>query len=373
MSIFDDHYANNAGADHLADIFGTEKDKVNCPFYWKIGACRHGEKCSRNHNKPALSQTLLIPHMYPNPLSAPILDTQGHPLEYDKEFLQENFDEFYEDVFDECSKFGRIEELNVCENVAEHMLGNVYVKYSRESEAQKALDGLKNRYYAGRVMAPEFSPVTDFKEARCKLYEQTVCERGGSCNFMHLKKVSDDLGYDLFGDRFRHIKYGYGSGKGGDRSSGGGSYHHHHRDERDRPSSYHHGGSSRDYHRSSRSSRDYYYDRDERRSSRSDRDYRGSSGSGRSSHGSSRSSYDRDRGDYKQGRKYENSGTASTTRRSRTPPSSYEWADTSNAGQKRKRNVDSPATDAFVSLSLDTNSNNDGGTSKKMRHQEHQE
>ena len=24
-------------ADHLASIFGTEKDRVNCPFYFKIG------------------------------------------------------------------------------------------------------------------------------------------------------------------------------------------------------------------------------------------------------------------------------------------------------------------------------------------------
>ncbi|CDY21243.1 BnaC02g28800D [Brassica napus] len=28
-------------AEHLASIFGTEKDRVNCPFYLKIGACRH--------------------------------------------------------------------------------------------------------------------------------------------------------------------------------------------------------------------------------------------------------------------------------------------------------------------------------------------
>lgn len=27
-------------AEHLASIFGTEKDRVNCPFYFKIG-CVH--------------------------------------------------------------------------------------------------------------------------------------------------------------------------------------------------------------------------------------------------------------------------------------------------------------------------------------------
>ena len=36
------------GATHLARIHGTEEDKVNCPFYFKIGACRHGDRCSRH-------------------------------------------------------------------------------------------------------------------------------------------------------------------------------------------------------------------------------------------------------------------------------------------------------------------------------------
>jgi hypothetical protein len=39
--------SNIFGAEHLADIYGTEKDKVNCSFYWKIGACFHGEKCTK--------------------------------------------------------------------------------------------------------------------------------------------------------------------------------------------------------------------------------------------------------------------------------------------------------------------------------------
>ena len=28
---------NRGGAEHLARIHGTEEDKVNCPFYFKIG------------------------------------------------------------------------------------------------------------------------------------------------------------------------------------------------------------------------------------------------------------------------------------------------------------------------------------------------
>ena len=54
-------------AEHLASIFGTERDRVNCPFYFKIGACRHGDRCSRLHTKPSISPTLLLSNMYQRP------------------------------------------------------------------------------------------------------------------------------------------------------------------------------------------------------------------------------------------------------------------------------------------------------------------
>lgn len=41
------------------------------------------------------------------------------------------------------------QELNVCDNVNEHLLGNVYVKYAIEDDAEKALKALQGRYYAG--------------------------------------------------------------------------------------------------------------------------------------------------------------------------------------------------------------------------------
>ena len=41
--------------------------RVNCSFFFKIGACRHGERCSRLHNKPTFSQTILLQNLYINP------------------------------------------------------------------------------------------------------------------------------------------------------------------------------------------------------------------------------------------------------------------------------------------------------------------
>lgn len=45
------------------------------------------------------------------------------------EEMQEHYDNFFEDVFVECEdKYGVIEEMNVCDNLGDHLVGNVYIK-----------------------------------------------------------------------------------------------------------------------------------------------------------------------------------------------------------------------------------------------------
>jgi len=171
-------------AEYLSSIFGTEKDKVNCPFYFKIGACTHGDKCKRRHNKPTMSQTLLLTGMYQNPVLQPGFDPKR---------AQEQFDDFYEDIWEELSTYGEIEELNVCDNLCAHLLGNVYVKYYDEESAERAIKALTGRFYGGKAVVAEYSPVTDFREGSCRQFEKNECVRGSSCNFMHLKTVSRDL------------------------------------------------------------------------------------------------------------------------------------------------------------------------------------
>ena len=115
-------------ANYLASIFGTEQDKVrkppaykshkliantnpqvNCSFYYKIGACRHGDRCSRKHVKPSYSQTILLPNLYQNPAFDP--KNKMNPSQ-----LQNHFDAFYEDFWCEMCKYGLIEEVVVCDN-----------------------------------------------------------------------------------------------------------------------------------------------------------------------------------------------------------------------------------------------------------------
>lgn len=195
-------------AKRLADIIGTEEDKVNCSFYFKIGACRHGDNCTRIHLKPTMSQTILIPHMYDNPPAAIALSGGTKlPDEMIKETVR-HFEDFYEEVFLEMANFGEIEDMIICDNIGDHVIGNVYVKFCEEEDAERAMKGLTGRYYAGKLIVPEYSPVTNFGDAKCRQFEDGTCSRGGYCNFMHLKYVSKSFKRSLFKQMYEeHPEY----------------------------------------------------------------------------------------------------------------------------------------------------------------------
>ena len=55
---------------------------------------------------------MYFPHFFP---------AGGDPSQLDPKKVQEEFDDFYEEVYEELAKYGEIEELNVCENLGDHM------------------------------------------------------------------------------------------------------------------------------------------------------------------------------------------------------------------------------------------------------------
>ncbi|KAF0287907.1 Splicing factor U2af subunit [Amphibalanus amphitrite] len=161
-------------AEYLASIFGTEKD----------------------------NQTIVLQNLYVNPQNSAKSADGSHLANVSDEEMQEHFDNFFEDVFVECeTKYGEIEEMNVCDNLGDHLVGNVYIKFRREEDAEKAVEDLKNRWFGGRPIHAELSPVTDFREACCRQYEVGECTRSGFCNFMHLKPISRELRKELYGRR----------------------------------------------------------------------------------------------------------------------------------------------------------------------------
>lgn len=158
----------------------------NCAFFLKVGACRHGDACTRRHDRPRSSQVVLVPGIYQNPV---LRVKEGEKRDRRKE--EDDFDQFFIDVFEEVQKFGEVDQLVVVDNASNHMLGNVYIKYLAPEDAEECVKGLDGRYYQGSLCKPELSPVRDFSyhQSRCRQFDQGRCDRGDACNFMHVIRV----------------------------------------------------------------------------------------------------------------------------------------------------------------------------------------
>uniref|UniRef100_A0A6N2L576 RRM domain-containing protein n=1 Tax=Salix viminalis TaxID=40686 RepID=A0A6N2L576_SALVM len=94
-------------AEHLASIFGAEKDRVSCPFY----------------SRPELVDTV----------TNALVSTPNHARPYS--FL----------IKHELSKYGEIESLNVRDNLADHLVGDVNVQFREQERASNALQNLTGR------------------------------------------------------------------------------------------------------------------------------------------------------------------------------------------------------------------------------------
>ena len=112
--------------------------------------------------------------------------------------LQQDIDQFFEDFFIGLSAYGDLVEMHVCDNVGDHLIGNVYARYESEDDAARAVDELNMRWYNRRPLFAELSPVNDFREACCRQNETNECNRGGLCNFMHLRYPSPGLVRELY-------------------------------------------------------------------------------------------------------------------------------------------------------------------------------
>ncbi|XP_063457968.1 U2 small nuclear ribonucleoprotein auxiliary factor 35 kDa subunit-related protein 2 isoform X8 [Pan paniscus] len=171
------------------DFRVMEKDRANCPFYSKTGACRFGDRCSRKHNFPTSSPTLLIKSMFTTFGMEQCRRDDYDPdasLEYSEEETYQQFLDFYEDVLPEFKNVGKVIQFKVSCNLEPHLRGNVYVQYQSEEECQAAFSLFNGRWYAGRQLQCEFCPVTRWKMAICGLFEIQQCPRGKHCNFLHV-------------------------------------------------------------------------------------------------------------------------------------------------------------------------------------------
>lgn len=148
----------------------------NCTFYLKIGTCRHGDKCSKKHIKPTASRVLYLPNMYPGS------DIEG----------------YLTDVIAVIGQIAPINELMLSGNTNEHLKGSLYLKFRNEADAQKVCDKISDRWYAGRPLLCELSPINELSSACCRQSVTNECDRGSNCNYVHPMDLPSDLVRRLF-------------------------------------------------------------------------------------------------------------------------------------------------------------------------------
>ncbi|XP_040324286.1 U2 small nuclear ribonucleoprotein auxiliary factor 35 kDa subunit-related protein 2 isoform X1 [Herpailurus yagouaroundi] len=203
------------------DLRIMEKDRANCPFYSKTGACRFGDRCSRKHNFPSSSPTLLIKSMFTTFGMEQCRRDDYDPdasLEYSEEETYQQFLDFYDDVLPEFKNVGKVIQFKVSCNLEPHLRGNVYVQYQSEEECQAALSLFNGRWYAGRQLQCEFCPVTRWKMAICGLFEIQQCPRGKHCNFLHVFRNPNNEFWEANRDIYLSPdRTGSSFGKGSDR------------------------------------------------------------------------------------------------------------------------------------------------------------
>ncbi|XP_062521559.1 U2 small nuclear ribonucleoprotein auxiliary factor 35 kDa subunit-related protein 2-like [Corticium candelabrum] len=164
-------------------------DKKPCPFFVKTGACRFGDRCSKHHDWPVISSTLLIPNMFnifeldQQQLNEADQDVE---LEYDEREVYLKFIDFYEDIKPAFEDAGRVIQLKVCCNMEPHLRGNVYVQYENEEDASRAFTIFNGRWYAQHQLSVQFTSVNNWKAAICGLFHRNACPKGRYCNFLHV-------------------------------------------------------------------------------------------------------------------------------------------------------------------------------------------
>ncbi|XP_054627114.1 U2 small nuclear ribonucleoprotein auxiliary factor 35 kDa subunit-related protein 1 [Dunckerocampus dactyliophorus] len=251
-----------------SENFGTERDAANCSFFLKTGACRFGDRCSRKHVYPSTSSTLMIRGMFITfgMEQSRRDDYDGDAcLEHSEEELQESFIEFYHDVLPEFKTVGKVVQFKVSCNYEPHLRGNVYVQFDTEEQCREAFIKFNGRFYAGKQLHCEISPVTRWKNAICGLFDRKRCPKGKHCNFLHVFRNPGNEFWEA--DRDLHISPNHSIRGSHSERQGDRSWRHHHwsRSPLTSERSYSRREDDRHSERSGKS-RTAQYQRDERRS-----------------------------------------------------------------------------------------------------------
>jgi splicing factor U2AF 35 kDa subunit len=200
---------------------GERYTTEECKFWKRVGACRHGHSCAKRHNRPKVSKTVVFWNLFNNPVRTLFNKSNGKEnaekdsdvfstvdVHIDERKLQEEAERLYQDLFVELSmKYGEIETIVICGNYNVHIGGNVLVKFSDERAAANCVRSCNDRWYNGKPIFCELSPVARMEDSFCRPHlSHRGCERGDTCNMIHPREPRRDIKATLFASQKEFYK-----------------------------------------------------------------------------------------------------------------------------------------------------------------------
>ncbi|VUZ49720.1 unnamed protein product [Hymenolepis diminuta] len=180
--------------------FNWKREEL-CQFFWKTGACRYGDRCSRQHPLPPLHSSdiasLGLSHSNPPRLILIIENMFNHfslqcdPLEADETQLLIDYRDFYADVRPELENIcgGPLEVFRCCRNALPHLRGNVYIQFTQHPAiASDIALRLSSRLYDGKQLVARLAYLGEgWESAICGCQLRGKCPRGDiNCNYLHI-------------------------------------------------------------------------------------------------------------------------------------------------------------------------------------------
>jgi hypothetical protein len=186
---------------------GQQQQLQPCATYLKTGACRLGTQCVFLHKPPTTSRTVLLRGVWPGAasLGKQLVGDDALEADIDETERQNEILALHEDLSSELRSVGSsLRSVKILSNESPHLSGLVFVFFGAEMDAANAVATLNGRYYAGRQIQAELSPVQDWNQAVCASLPD--CPKGASCTFPHVYETPDEpFFFELGGGGMQHV------------------------------------------------------------------------------------------------------------------------------------------------------------------------
>lgn len=158
----------------------SQPNSNECQFFYKVGACRHYERCIRAHTLPSRSTVLMIESIIPSSADQD----------------EEKYLNTIRELFIEIALIKPIKEIVVSANTSLHLQGCILVSFNSFKDAETVLTKINSRYFAGKPVVAHYLPSGQISYSLCR--EGDSCRRTLDCSYVHPKELPTSFWKELF-------------------------------------------------------------------------------------------------------------------------------------------------------------------------------